>query len=86
MDKFTRFGVTPAPAEQVAAPLVIECFANLECCIADARMVPRHDLFILKVVKAWIDPAQRNPRTIHHRGHGRFVVDGETIRLKSRMP
>jgi hypothetical protein len=36
------------------------------------------------VVKAWIDPAQRNPRTIHH-GYGRFVVDGPTIKLKSAM-
>lgn len=85
VDKFTRFGLTPAPAEQVVAPLVVECFANLECCIADARMVTRHDLFILEVLKAWTDPAQRTPRTIHHRGHGTFVVDGETIRLKSRM-
>jgi flavin reductase (DIM6/NTAB) family NADH-FMN oxidoreductase RutF len=86
VDKFSRFGLTPAPAEQVAAPLVVECFANLECRIADARMVPRHDLFILEVLKAWTDPAQRAPRTIHHRGHGSFAVDGETIRLKSRMP
>jgi flavin reductase (DIM6/NTAB) family NADH-FMN oxidoreductase RutF len=26
-----------------------------------------------------------NPRTIHHRGYGTFVVDGKTIVLKSRM-
>jgi len=30
-------------------------------------------------------PALRNSKTIHHRGYGKFVVDGETIRLKSRM-
>jgi flavin reductase (DIM6/NTAB) family NADH-FMN oxidoreductase RutF len=86
VDKFTRFGLTPAPAQQVTAPQVVECLANLACRIADARSVPRHDFFILEVVTAWIDPPQRNPRTIQHRGHGRFVVDGETIRLKSRMP
>jgi hypothetical protein len=41
-------------------------------------------LFILEVLKAWIDPAQRNPKTIHHHGYGKFVVDGKTITLKSR--
>jgi hypothetical protein len=30
VDKFKRFGLTPAPAERVAPPLVAECFANLE--------------------------------------------------------
>jgi len=37
------------------------------------------------VLKAWIDPAQKNPKTIHHRGYGSFAVDGEIIKLKSRM-
>ncbi len=31
VEKFERFGLTPAPAERVTAPLVAECFANLEC-------------------------------------------------------
>jgi hypothetical protein len=53
--------------------------------VADARMVIQYNLFILEVVKAWRDPAQKNPRTIHHRGYGTFVVDGKTIRLKSKM-
>jgi hypothetical protein len=42
-------------------------------------------LFVLEVVKAWSDPKQRNPKTIHHRGHGNFVVDGAMIKLKSKM-
>ena len=29
---------------------------------------------------------QKNPKTIHHQGFGKFVVDGETIELKSKMP
>ncbi len=44
-----------------------------------------YNLFILEVVKAWTDPAQKNPKTIHHRGYGTFAVDGPTITLKSRM-
>ena len=84
--KFEKFGLTAAPAERVAPPLVAECFANLECKVADTRLVAKYNLFVLEVVKAWIDPAQTDPKTIHHRGCGRFVVDGETIKLKSRMP
>lgn len=85
LDKFGAFGLTPAPASRVAPPLVAECFANLECQVSDRRLVARYNLFILEVVKAWTDPAQKNPKTIHHHGYGKFVVDGATIRLKSRM-
>jgi len=86
VDKFERFGLTSAPAELVEPPLVVECFANLECKVVDSRLVNKYNLFVLEVLKAWSDPAQKNPRTIHHQGYGRFVVDGETIKLKSRMP
>ena len=85
LDKFGAFGLTPAPASRVAPPLVAECFANLECQVSDRRLVARYNLFILEVIKAWTDPAQKNPKTIHHHGYGKFVVDGATIRLKSRM-
>jgi flavin reductase (DIM6/NTAB) family NADH-FMN oxidoreductase RutF len=84
--KFETFGLTPVPAERVSPPLVAECFANFECRVADTRLVSRYNLFVLEVLKAWIDPAQKNPRTIHHHGHGRFTVDGEMLRLRSRMP
>jgi flavin reductase (DIM6/NTAB) family NADH-FMN oxidoreductase RutF len=86
VDKFKRFRLTPAPAKRVAPPLVAECFANLECKVVDTRLVNEFNLFILEVLKAWTDPAQKHPKTIHHHGYGRFAVDGEMIRLKSRKP
>ena len=86
IDKFAAFGLTALPAESVAAPLIAECFVNLECKVADTRLVNPYCIFILEVVKAWADPAQKNPKTIHHRGYGAFVVDGPTIRLKSDKP
>lgn len=86
VDKFAAFGLTPTPAELVGAPLIKECFANLECRVVDTRLVRKFNLFVLEVTKAWRDPRQKDPRTIHHRGYGRFIVDGETITLKSRMP
>jgi flavin reductase (DIM6/NTAB) family NADH-FMN oxidoreductase RutF len=86
VDKFKRFGLTAAPARRVAAPLVSECFANLECRAADTRLVNKYGLFVLEVVQAWTDSAQQGAKTIHHRGYGAFVVDGETIKLKSNKP
>jgi len=85
IDKFATFGLTKAPAARVAPPLIADCFANLECKVIDRRLVAKYNLFILEVLKAWIDPRQNNPKTLHHHGYGRFVVDGATIRLKSRM-
>lgn len=84
VDKFEAFGLTPAPASLVKAPLIAECYANLECRIADSRMVNQYNFFVLEVVKAWIDPQVKHPRTLHHRGMGAFMVAGETIRLRSR--
>ena len=86
VDKFKRFGLTTSPAELVAPPLVAECFANLECRVVDTHLVNKFNLFVLEVLKAWSDPAQKKPKTIHHCGHGKFVVDGELIKLKSNMP
>ncbi len=84
-DKFTKLGLTPKPASCVDAPLIEECFANLECRVVDTRMVARYCFFVLEVVEAWIDPAVKNPRTIHHLGRGNFMVTGGRIKLKSRM-
>jgi flavin reductase (DIM6/NTAB) family NADH-FMN oxidoreductase RutF len=83
VDKFQRFALTPLPASRVAPPLVAQCFANLECRVADTRMVNAYNIFILEVLQAWIDPVQKHPKTIHHQGFGKFAVDGETIKLKS---
>ena len=85
VDKFAAFGLASKKAERVAAPLLPQCFANLECRVVETRLVDKYNLFILEVVKAWIDPKRRNAKTIHHRGYGTFVVDGEVIKLKSRM-
>ena len=84
VDKFKAFRLTPVPGACVQAPLIDECYANLECRVVDTRMVARYDLFILEVVKAWIDPARKNPRTIHHLGGGDFMVAGRTITLPSK--
>lgn len=84
-DKFKAFGLTPTPATCVAAPLIEECYASIECRVADTRMVNKYNLFVFEAVKAWLDPAQKNPHTLHHRGNGAFMIAGETLKLRSKM-
>ncbi len=85
IDKFETFCFTAKRVAEVRPPLIEECFANLECRVVDTTMVAKYCLFIVEVVKAWIDPAVKNPRTIHHLGTGNFMVAGEKIKLKSKM-
>ena len=85
VDKFRKFKLTPLPSSQVAPPLIAECYANLECRVADTRMVNKYGFFVLEVVKAWIDPAMKDPRTLHHQGKGVFMVAGDKVKLPSRM-
>lgn len=84
-DKFAAFDLTPLPSSLVTPPLIAECYANLECRVADTRLVNRYNFFVLEVIKAWIDPACKAPATLHHRGRGVFAVAGETIKLPSKM-
>jgi flavin reductase (DIM6/NTAB) family NADH-FMN oxidoreductase RutF len=83
VDKFKAFGLTPVAAACVKVPLIAECYASLECKVIDRKMVTRYNFFVLEVVKAWIDPRQKHPRTIHHQGEGVFMVAGRTIKLPS---
>ncbi len=85
VDKFARFALTALPAAEVDAPLIAECYANLECRLSDSRWVNRYNFFVLEVLRAWIDPAIKAPRTLHHRGRGTFMVAGRMMQLASRM-
>jgi flavin reductase (DIM6/NTAB) family NADH-FMN oxidoreductase RutF len=84
IDKFKAFVLTQKNASRVKAPLIAECYANLECKIFDDSLVDKYNFFILEVLKAWIDPEREDPQTIHHRGRGVFVVVGEKIKLPSK--
>lgn len=85
VDKFKTFNLTALPAENIQAPLIAECLANIECRVVDMRMVRKYNLFILEAIKVWTDPKRKERRTIHHNGNGTFVVDGKTINLKKKM-
>jgi flavin reductase (DIM6/NTAB) family NADH-FMN oxidoreductase RutF len=83
VDKFEKFVLTPVRASRVAAPLIGECYANLECRVVDTRLVAKYGFFVLEVLAAWIDPSRKDPRTLHHRGRGVFMVAGRTLKLRS---
>ncbi|MGW1727650.1 flavin reductase family protein [Streptomyces sp. NPDC002306] len=85
VDKFDEFDLTAVTGEKVQAPLVAECFANIECRVADSCLVAAYNLFLLEPVRAWTDPSQPQPQLFHHRGDGTFTLDGPTIDLKDRM-
>jgi flavin reductase (DIM6/NTAB) family NADH-FMN oxidoreductase RutF len=85
VDKFKAFGLTPVAATCVKAPLIAECHASLECKVIDGKLIAPYNFFILEVVKAWIAPSRKHPRTIHHQGEGVFMVAGRTINLPSKI-
>ncbi len=85
VDKFAKFGLTKKSASLIDAPMIAECYANLECRVVDTRLKNRYNFFVMEVVKAWIDPSCKAPRTLHHRGYGLFMVAGDTLTLPSKM-
>ena len=84
VDKFKKFHLAQEPASQVKAPLLSECYANLECRVIDMKMAAKYNIFILEVLKAWIRPTKKKLRMLHHRGEGVFVVDGDVIKTSSK--
>lgn len=84
IDKFEKFHLLQEKASQVEAPLLTGCYANLECKVIDMKMAKKYNIFILQVLKAWVRPTKKRPRTIHHCGNGVFVVDGDIFKLSSK--
>ena len=83
IDKFEKFRLSPLTAASVKAPLIKECYANIECRIVDH--IQKHNIFVLDGVEAWIDEKQKAPRFFHAVGDGRFIVDGEKINHRRIM-
>ena len=80
IDKFSEFGLTPKTGTHVRAPLIEECYANLECELADAGWVRKYNVFVFEVAKAHIATSPKLPKTIHYRGDGEFMISGSETR------
>lgn len=83
VNKFEKFKLTPLAGKFVKAPLIKECYANIECRIMDH--VKKHDIFILDGLAAWIDTTCKEKRFFHAIGDGCFVADGEKINHRRIM-
>jgi len=82
-DKFDTFSLTPVTGEQVQAPLIKECLANIECRVVD--IVKKHNIVVLEGVAAYFENSRKEKRTIHAVGDGTFIVDGRRLDRKDMM-
>lgn len=85
VEKFGRFGLTATPATRVEAPLIAECYASFECQLYDSKLIGEYGLFVWEVVKAHVDRSVKQPRTLHYRGRGQFMVAGKTLDFHRRF-
>jgi len=86
-NKFSSFGLETFDAKHIAAPLMKECVAWMECkVIPDASQ--RYDLFIAEVVASYVDSsvfhdnqwdfgADPLDRTMHYISNGEYFETGE---------
>ena len=62
-DKFAECGLTPLPAEKVAAPIVAESPVNIECRVRQVIPLGSHDMFIAEVVNVQVDEELIDPQS-----------------------
>ncbi len=68
VDKFAESGLTPAPALQVAAPIILECPVNIECRVRQEIPLGTHVMFLAEVVAVRVTAALLDPQ-------GRFRLE-----------
>ena len=85
INKIKRFKLAVSPAAIVEAPLLDECYASLECRVIDTDMAKRYNFFVLEIVKAWVDPSVKNPKTLPTTAAmGLLPSAGKIIKLRSQ--
>ncbi len=82
-DKFEKYMLTPVKGENVKAPLIKECLANIECKVI--AIIRKHNIIVLDGIAAYIDDKRKEKRTLHAVGDGTFIVDGRKISRKRMM-
>jgi flavin reductase (DIM6/NTAB) family NADH-FMN oxidoreductase RutF len=55
VDKFAANRLTPIPGSTIGAPLIAECFMNIECKVIDQIVTGDHTVFVAKPVAAFMD-------------------------------
>jgi flavin reductase (DIM6/NTAB) family NADH-FMN oxidoreductase RutF len=60
VDKFSRTGLTPAPAVKVQCPIVLECPLNIECRVKEALKLGSHTMFAAEVMAVQVTSSLLN--------------------------
>jgi flavin reductase (DIM6/NTAB) family NADH-FMN oxidoreductase RutF len=85
-DKFERARLERRRATRIAAPLVEDCFAHVECKVVEAETLGDHTLFVGEVVAAAVEreafdghlTLRGGFQTLHHLGGSLFVTSAGT--------
>ncbi|MDR1083301.1 MAG: flavin reductase family protein [Deltaproteobacteria bacterium] len=83
VDKFKTFGLSTQRASLVKAPLLADCYRNLECRVE--HWIKKYSIFIVRGVKAWQNPNLLEARPIHSNGDGTFPIEGDAVNLRYLM-
>lgn len=85
-DKFVKFELTALPAKKVAAPLIGECIAHLECRLYERLTIGDHTLIVGEVIAASVEEEsfdefllveKEEAKTLHHLGSNVYTQPGE---------
>ena len=55
VDKFAENGLTPMASRKISAPLITECFLNIECKVLQQFVTGDHTVFVAEPVAAYLD-------------------------------
>ncbi len=89
-DKFAKYGLQRAPAEQIKAPLAREALAILECRISDVHDMGASALVIAQILQAKADSRyfrdgawdfSKDLQLLHHLGGNRFAISAQAIEI-----
>ena len=92
VNKFNKAGLSSIDARFIKAPLIEECFANIECKVRNMYNLGDHTLFIVEPLIAMVDfewfdgkflkLADRGVETLHHLGKDLYMVSGAVIKAR----
>ena len=55
VDKFVETGLTPMQSNKIKAPMIEECFLNIECKVTDQIITGDHTVFVAKPVAVFMN-------------------------------
>jgi len=83
VDKFARCNLTPDEANEISAPLILECPIALECKVFDIIPMGTHDMFLADIVAVDVAPGllDKSGRLCIERAHLAAFAHGEYFEL-----